>query len=158
MIADDQPPDVSNHQWQVAQRGLWAFLFSGQAEKAMRLGWPNDALFGVPPVWARAELCGAGLLIEDREVVEISADAIRVKAPSGSVLAFYRKPQPDFGLVYETRLKLIRGNYPADSKEPRLGALEHTVRFCCDQTGADLEQAKKRVLATIAKAKEPPEP
>jgi hypothetical protein len=47
-------------------------------------------------------------------------------------------------------LKLVCGNYNGDSEEPGLRAIEHTVRFCRERTGCDLEAAKKIVLAAIA--------
>jgi hypothetical protein len=148
-VQDSRPPDVGKADWEAATRGLRAFLASGRADEALRLGWPHDELFQVPPVWARVELCGAALLIGDREVTEITPAEIRIKTPSGATLAFYRKPTIDYRLVFETRLKVINGNYAGDSEEPRLRALEYTVRFCCDQTGLGLEEAKKIVLAAI---------
>ena len=61
----------------------------------------------------------------------------------------------DYRLIYETRLRLIRGNYIDDSEEPHLRAREHAVNVCRANTGLDLEQAKMIVLAAIARAKEP---
>jgi hypothetical protein len=157
-VEDKHPPDVSGDQWRTAIGGLKVFLLAGHGDEAERLGWPKDELYRVPPLWSRVDLCGAGLLIGDREVVGITATEIRIKTASGSTLAFYRKSAVDYRLVYETRLKLIRGNYADDSaEEPRLRAFEHTVRFCCDQTGFGLDDAKQLVLDAIKRSttKEP---
>lgn len=151
-IEEWRPPDVPNADWETATRGLRAFLAAGYGAEAERLGWPPDELYAVPPLWSRVDLCGAGLLIADREVVQITPDAIRIRTASDSTLAFYRKPTIDYRLVYETHLKLIRGNYSGDSEEPRLRALERTVRFCCDHAGLNLEDAKKIVTVAIERS------
>ena len=72
--------------------GLRAFLAAGHGDEAERLGWPKDELYAVPPLWSRVDLCGAALLIGDREVVGITPNEIRIKTASGATLAFYRKP------------------------------------------------------------------
>jgi len=61
--------------------------------EAERLGWPKDELYAAPPLWARVDLCGAGLLIGDREVGAVTAEALRIKTESGSILSFYRRPR-----------------------------------------------------------------
>ena len=71
-IEEARPHDVNDAQWDVAMRGLRTFLATGRADEALRLGWTKDELFRVPPVWARVDLCGAALLIGDREVVEVT--------------------------------------------------------------------------------------
>jgi hypothetical protein len=101
-------------------RGLSAFLRAGHGAEAERLGWPSDELYHVPELWSQIHLAGCALLIGDREVVDIAAAEIRIKTASGSTLAFRRKPKVDYRLVYETRLKLIRGNYHSNSEEPEL--------------------------------------
>ena len=126
-----------------------AFLANGYGDEALRLGWTRDELYAVPPLWSRVDLCGAALLIGDREVVSVTAAAIALRTPSGAVLRIYRKPQIDYALMYETRLKLIRGNYAGHSEEPRLRAVEHTVNTYRANTGADLETAKGAVLRAI---------
>jgi hypothetical protein len=73
-------------------------------------------------------------------------------ASSGATLAFYRKPVVDYRLVYETRLKLIRGNYADGSEEPKLRAFEFAVRFCRDHHNSDLETAKTMVAAAIKRS------
>jgi hypothetical protein len=133
-------------------RGLSAFLRDSHGAEAERLGWPPDELYRAPELWSQIHLAGCALLIGDREVTEVTPAEIRIKTASGSTLAFRRKPAVDYRLVYETRLKLIRGNYPGDSEEPGLRAFEHTVNFCRERSSCDLEQAKALVRATIAKA------
>jgi hypothetical protein len=150
--ARSRPEDVSDAHWETALLGLRAFLDAGWGDKAEAAGWRHDELYRVPPVWARVDLCGAGLLIGDRTVTEVTSETIALVTASGAVQRFCRKPEPDFGLVYETHLKLIRGNYSGDSEEPRLRALEHTVRFCCDHAGLNLEDAKKIVTVAIERS------
>jgi len=128
-------------------RGLRTFLATGRADEALRLGWTKDELFRVPPLWARVDLCGAALLIGDREVVGITPTEIRIKTSSGATLAFYRKPAVDYRLVYETRVKLFTPDMGPD--EAKLRAREWTVRFYREHTGADLESAKRAVTAAI---------
>lgn len=144
-----RPPDISNGHWEVALRGLRAFLAAGLGAEAERLGWPRYELYAVPPMWARVDLCGAALLIGDRELVGVTSNEIRIKTASGATLAFYRKPAVDYGLVFRERLKLIRGNYAGHSEEPRLRAVEHTVNTYRANTGTDLETAKGAVLSAI---------
>ena len=148
-----RPPDVTNAQWEVALSGLRAFLANGHGAEAERLGWTRDELYCVPPVWARVDSCGVGLLIGDREVFSITAAEIRIKTPSGAMLAFYRKPQIDYRLVYETRRKLLRRDVNDDEAHCR--AFEHAVSVFRDNiSNASLEDAKAAVLAAIAKSKE----
>jgi hypothetical protein len=131
-------------------RGLRTFFAAGHADEALRFGWSHDELFRVPPLWTRVDLCGVALLIGDCEVVSITSTGIRVKASSGATLAFYRKPEVDYRVAYEAHLKAICGNYPGDSEEPRLRAVERTVGlFRSNNPNASLEDAKAAVLAAI---------
>ena len=131
-------------------RGLRTFLATGRAHEALRLGWTKGELFRVPPLWARVDLCGAGLLIGDHEVGGITSSEIRIKTASGGTLAFYRKPVVDYRVAYEAHLKAIRGNYPGNSEEPRLRAVERTVGlFRSNNPNASLEDAKQAVLALL---------
>ena len=151
-----RPPDVADDRWETALRGLRAFLAAGHGHEAARLGWPRDELYAVPPLWSQINLCGAALLIGDREVVSLTADAIALRTPSGAVLRTYRKPQIDYALIYETRLKLIRGNYAGHSEEPRLRAVEHTVNTYRSNHPSDtVDTAKTAVLAAINRAASP---
>ena len=100
-----RPPDVSDGHWEVALRGLRSFIELGYGDEALRLGWPPDELYAVPPVWSRVDLCGVGLAIGDRQVVSITPTEIRIKTPSGGTLAFYRKPAVDYRVAYEAHLK-----------------------------------------------------
>jgi hypothetical protein len=129
--------------------GVRTFLASGRADEALSLGWPYDELFGVPPLWANTAMCGAALLIGDREVVEIASDRIQIRTDSRSILSFYRKPQPNYRLVYETRRKSLAS---LGDDEAHFRAFDHAVNFCREQFGCDLEEAKKLVRAAIARA------
>jgi hypothetical protein len=150
-VEDSRPRDVSNVHWETATRGLRAFLAAGHGTEAERLGWPKDELYAVPPLWSRVDLTGAGLLIGDREVVEVTASAIRIKSSSGSITSFYRKPAIDYRLVFETHWKLTRGNYPNDNaEEPRLRALEAAVNlFRANNRNATIDEAKAAVLSAL---------
>ena len=150
-----QPPDVRDGEWEAALRGLRSFIELGYAEEALRLGWARDQLFAIPKLWARVDLCGAGLLIGDREVSDVTPGAIRVKTSSGATLAFHRKPEIDYALIFETRLKLIRGDYPGDSEEPRLRAREYAINFYRSNNGCDLETAKRMVPDLLKPAGRP---
>jgi hypothetical protein len=113
-------------------------------------GWTKGELFRVPPVWARGDLCGVGLLIGDREVVEVKPAEIRIKTASGATLAFYRKPEVDYRVAYEAHLRATRGNYKSDSEEAHLRAVEAAVDlFRSNNPNASLEDAKRAVLALL---------
>jgi hypothetical protein len=146
------PSDVSGGQWQTAMDGLWVFLAAGYGDEALRLGWPHDELFAVPPLWSRVDLCGAGLLIGDGEVISITSSRIGIRTPNGSEQGFYRKPTVDYALVVRERLKQL--GLDAGKEEFRLRAVEHAVNVCRANTGLDLESAKKLVLTAINSTKE----
>jgi hypothetical protein len=146
-VDERRPPDVTDDRWQEAIDGLWVFLASGHADEALRLGWSRDELFAVPPLWANVALCGAALLIGDREVTAVTADKIQIKSESGSILSFYRRPQPDYGLVYRERLKALRG---LGHDEAHFRAFDHAVSFCRQHSGCDLEEAKTLVRTALA--------
>jgi hypothetical protein len=148
-VEEQRPPDVTDDRWQEAADGLWVFVASGHANEALRLGWLHDELFAVPPLWANVAVCGAALLIGDREVTDITADAIRIRTASGSTLSFRRRPQPDYGLIYRERRKsLVRA---LGDDEAHFRALDFTINFCCERSGCGLEQAQALVRAAIAK-------
>jgi hypothetical protein len=147
-INSRRPPDVGDANWRTVLAGLYAFLASGHGDVAECLGWPSSELYAVPPVWARIDLCGAALLIGDREVTDITADAIRIKTASGATLNFYRKPQPDYRLVYETRRKALKS---LGADEAHFRALDHAVSFCREHSGCNLETAKALVRDAVAK-------
>jgi hypothetical protein len=153
-VARSRPPDVSDTSWAAALRGLRAFLEAGHGAEAERLGWPKNELYAVPPVWARVDLCGAGLLIGDNEVTGVTAVEIRVKTASGSSLAFYRKPQPNLRLVYASQLKLRRCDDAAGDEEARLRAFEFTVAFHRERTGCDVATATQAVTTALAQTVE----
>jgi hypothetical protein len=146
-IEEARPHDVTDALWDVAMRGLRAFLATGGAEEALRLGWSHDELFGVPPLWASIDRCGVGLLIGDREVVDIAGDRIQIKIASGATLSFYRRPEPDLALVYAERVKLLARN--VSETEARARAYDFTVGLCRAHHGVDLEAAKQMVLAAM---------
>jgi hypothetical protein len=73
--------------------------------------------------------------------VEVSASI----EPSGKQL-----PQIDYALVYRERRKSLVRNLGAD--EAHFRALDFTINFCREHSGCDLEEAKKRVRAAVAKA------
>jgi hypothetical protein len=150
---DRRPPDVDEERWRAALRGLRKFIADGYGAEAERLGWPHDELYRVPPVWARGDLCGVGLLIGDREVVEITPAEIRIKTASSATLAFYRNPEVDYGLFYRERLKLLGGD--AHMEEPRLRAVEYVVHFYRSHHDCSLEDAKAAVMAAIKRSAAP---
>jgi hypothetical protein len=143
-----RPPDVTDAQWKVAVEGLRAFLAGGHGDEAERLGWPKAELYRVPKLWSQISLTGAGLLIGDAEVVEITAARIGIKTLGGASQAFYRRPEIDWAVVYRARLKL--SGLDAVSEEPQLRALEFAVREYRRHHGVDLKDAKAAVLAAIA--------
>jgi hypothetical protein len=149
-IEEARPPDATDAQWDAAMSGVRTFLASGLADEAIRLGWPHDELFAVPPLWANVALCGAALVIGDREVAAVTADKIQIKSESGSILSFYRRPQPDYGLVYRERLKALRG---LGGDEPHFRAFDYAVSFCRQHSGYDLEKAKALVRAAIERGR-----
>ena len=58
--------------------------------------------------------------------------------------------EPSDSVVYETHLKLIRGNVASGSAEPERRAIEHAVfAYRRDYPNASLEAARAAVLAAI---------
>ena len=84
------PPDCLPRRWTKAQDGLRRFVADSYGDQAALLGWTNDELYRVPPVWARVDLTGAALLIADRRVIAVTETAIAIETPSGSLLKFRR--------------------------------------------------------------------
>jgi hypothetical protein len=152
-IEGQRPQDVADDRWRTVMDGLEVFLFSGQGDEALRLGWAHEELFRVPELWSQIHLYGVGLLVGDREVTSIEANRIQIKTSSGATQSFYRKPEPDLSLVHRERMKLLQLNLSAD--EARLRSLDFTIDFCRQHFGCDLEEAKKRVAEAIAKTKQP---
>jgi hypothetical protein len=74
-----RPPDLSNAQWQAALRGLQTFVAGGWGDQAEALGWTRDELYRAPELWARADLCGAALLVGANEVIAVTPTEIRIK-------------------------------------------------------------------------------
>jgi hypothetical protein len=148
------PADVAPDRWREALDGLWVFVAAGFGDEAQRLGWSKDELFGIPPMWARIDLCGCALLIGDREVTSVEANRIVVKTSSGATQSFYRVPAPDLSLVHRERMKLLQRNLSPD--EARLRSLDFTIDFARQHFGCDLEEAKARVRDALAKAKGSP--
>jgi hypothetical protein len=75
-LEEARPPDVADAQWNAAMSGLRAFLVSGHADEALRLGWPPDELYRVPELWSQIHLTGCALLIGDRLVYETRRKAL----------------------------------------------------------------------------------
>lgn len=144
------PPDISPGRWETVIDGLRSFIARGYGAEALGLGWPRDELYVVPPLWSRVDLTGAGLLIGDREVVNITPTEIRIKTASGAEQAFRRKPAINYRVAYEAHLKVTRGNYKPDSEEAHLRAIERTVGlFRSNNPNASLEDAKRAVLVLL---------
>ena len=80
-------------------------------------------------------------------MVEVTPAEIRIKTASCATLAFYRKPEIDYGLVYRERLKLLGGD--ANKAEPRLRAVEYVINFYRSHHDCSLEDAKAAVTAAI---------
>jgi hypothetical protein len=150
-----RPPDVSDDRWETALDGLRAFVVAGYGDEAQRLGWPRDELYRVPQLWSQIHVCGCALVIGDNEVVEVTPTRIGIKTRSGAIQSFYRKPQVDYALVHETRLKLIRGSFADGSEEPKLRSFEFAINFYRSNNGCDLETAKRVVLDLLKPAGRP---
>jgi hypothetical protein len=65
--------------WELAMRGLIRFVAKGWADLAALLGWTKDELYRVPALWSRVGLTGAALLIGDKKVAAVTADAIELE-------------------------------------------------------------------------------
>jgi hypothetical protein len=146
-----KPTDVDARPWQRAIEGLESFLFSGWADEALRLGWPEDELFRVPKLWSQINLCGLALLIGDHTFTEVTASRIGIKTSSGAPQGFYRKPPINYALAYRTRLKMAGED--GLREEPRLRALEAVVgMYLINHPGVGVDEAKAAVLAAIKEA------
>jgi hypothetical protein len=148
-IESAHPPDVGDGQWEVALRGLRAFLAAGHADEALRLGWSHDELFRIPPAWSCISECGAALMIGDAEVIGISAEKIQIKTASGATQSFTRRPEPDLVLAYRANYAALRRDLKHEDAEP--AAYDRVVALC-QSTGLDLETSKQRALAAMKEA------
>jgi hypothetical protein len=150
-----RPPDVADAHWAAALRGLEAFIAAGHGAEAERLGWTRDELYRLPELWSQIHLCGAALLIGDREVIGITPSEIRIKTASGATLAFYRKPTIDYGVAYRARIQGLGDD--GLKEEFRLRALEAVVSlFRANNPSATLDEAAAAVRAVINSTKEAP--
>jgi hypothetical protein len=141
-----KPADATGREWRRGIEGLESFLFSGWADEALRLGWSKAELYAIPPLWARVDLCGAGLAIGDRTITEITADAISILTPSGSTLRICRRPAVDYAVAYHARLKMVGED--AGRAEFQLRALEATANlYLANNPGTSIDEAKIAVLA-----------
>ena len=141
-IDDDDVEIRVDVRWKAALKGLRAFLANGHGAEAEGLGWTKDELYATPPVWARVDLRGVGLLIGDAEVVEISATRIQIKTTGGATQSFYRRPEPDLALVFRTNYEIFRRDFKHEDAEPL--AYDRTVAFHQSRFKSDLATAKAR--------------
>ena len=150
-----KPNNVNEAQWEEAMRGLRTFLATGHADEASRLGWPEDELFRVPELWSQIHLCGAALLIGDREIVNITSAEIRIKTASGSTLAFYRKPKTDYAVAYRARIKMAGED--STKSEVQWRAFEAVVGlYLANHPGVGVDEANAAVRTAIASKAERP--
>ena len=153
-VESARPPDISGDRWEIALRGLEAFLVAGHGDEAERLGWPRDELYAVPGAWRNVADCGAALLIGDGAVVEVTSTKIGVRTANGSLQGFYRRPAFDIALAYSARIKSLGD---AGLKEEFcLRARESVVLSYQAHHRCDFESAKKMVLQALAQLKEKP--
>jgi hypothetical protein len=146
-VEDQRPPDVTDDQWQTAVDGLRFFLLSGHGDEALRVGWSHPELFHVPLLWSQIHLCGVALLIGDKTVIGIAPGKIQIGTARGAIQTFRRQPEPDFGLVYAERVKLLARDVSDD--EARAWAYDFTVGAYRNHCGCDLEAAKRAVLSAV---------
>jgi hypothetical protein len=148
-----RPPDVFDAPWRAAMDGLKVFLLSGHGDEAERLGWPAAELYAVPKLWSQIHLCGVALLIGDREVIEVTADEIRIRTGSGATLAFRRAPPVDYGLAYFSRLK--QAGLDATLEETQLRCRESVVRlWLANHPGSSsIDEARVAIDAIITQEK-----
>ena len=143
-----RPSDASDAQWQAALRGLQRFVAAGHGDQAEAAGWSRDELYAAPPLWARVDLTGAALLVGDNAVVAVTPSEIRIRTPSGATQAFSRKPEVDYGLMFDSRFNQLVGS--VGSSEARLRAREATIREFQRLNNVGLEDAKRAVDSIIA--------
>jgi hypothetical protein len=177
-IEKARPPDAADAQWDAAMRGLRTFLAAGHGDEAERLGWPKDGLYNVPKLWSQIHLCGAALLVGDRQVTEITAETIRIRTASGAVLSFYRRPRAGKVIDISGRLAVriamrasatvTRAEPPAPpdyaavyharlklfgddalTAEVPLRCFDYVVALCRQHSGCDIDTARTR--AALAK-------
>jgi hypothetical protein len=77
--------------WAIAVEGAERFLLDGWALKAVELGWSVAELYNVPSLWSQIHLTGVALLVGDRKVVAVTADAITIETDTGARLKFRRR-------------------------------------------------------------------
>jgi hypothetical protein len=94
----------------------------GWLERALALGWTAADLFGCDQraPWYRLDRSGLVLLTGGREIVELTADVAGLRASTGSVLRFRRRPRawPPLALLWELLT-------PAQATGPPVGPSVH---------------------------------
>jgi hypothetical protein len=113
--ATQMPPDCTAERWQFAKHGLKSFITEGWGDgAALARTWTIAELYAVPPLWARIDLTGVALLINDpvlslmqkygrefgekvglNKVVEFTPTKIVIKCFSGVKLKFRRAPRKE---------------------------------------------------------------
>jgi hypothetical protein len=61
----EMPIDCTPQRWQSARKGLYRFVIDGWGDRAALLGWSKEELYRVPELWARIDLTGFALLIDN---------------------------------------------------------------------------------------------
>ena len=87
---------ILDHHWRTVVNDTLVFVDCGQAAQAFALGWSAADLFGcdAQAPWHRLDRAGLMLLVQGREVSELTTAHAALKHRDGSVLRFRRVPTP----------------------------------------------------------------
>jgi hypothetical protein len=98
----------------------------------------------------KAALARMKRVVKRTQATRTHALAAPVPAVEDASTPICRKPEVDYRLVYETRRKALAPNLGDD--EAHFRAFDHSVSFCRQHSGCDLEEAKARVRDALAGA------
>ena len=104
---------ILDHHWWTVVNDTLAFVDHGQAAQAFALGWSAADLFGcdAQAPWHRLDRAGLMLLVQGREVSELTTAHAGLKHRDGSVLRFRRvltPPRPPVAMLWHLLPKRLR--------------------------------------------------
>jgi hypothetical protein len=95
------PDNFPIHHWRRLHAGACKFARSEWPAKTIEAGWTIDELFKIVEPFCNVAWQGAAWCIGDSNVMAVSADAITLRSPVGSVTRIYRAPHPNGGFSAE---------------------------------------------------------
>ena len=105
ILAAEGARGIPPNRWRQIQRDVGRLVEGGWTRRALDLGWTPADLFGCDQraPWYRLDRSGLVLLLGGHEVVELTSGEAVLRARTGSVLRYRRRPpaEPPVALLWE---------------------------------------------------------